>query len=221
MKLGRADSKSHRVLAAGNGALVLHPFAVPTGHRAGAPYRVAMPVAPSPVLGPAVSGARMAPSTGPALQAPNSSREVLADVPNSVAARHLAASSSWRRYPHQAHLRPAHADRGHHLRPQMPPLRIRAARRANEAHRASRSHAAHRRARRVDSVAAGSCPLRPPMDPAFSGQHRTAPTRALDGVPRSTGVAQSSVPSHAFGTDRSSEAPQIPCHPNGLYTIKP
>ena len=34
MGLGRADSQSHQVFATGNGARVLHPFAVPRGHGA-------------------------------------------------------------------------------------------------------------------------------------------------------------------------------------------
>ena len=111
MGLGRADSQPHQILATGNGTLVLHPFAVPTGHRAGAPHWLAVSVAPAPVLGPAVSGARVARSPGPASQVPNSSCEVSTDVPNPVAARHLAASSSQGRHPHQAYLRSTHADR--------------------------------------------------------------------------------------------------------------
>ena len=41
---------------------------------------------------------------------------------------HLAAPSLRHRYPNQAHLCSAHADRGDHSRPRWPPLRIRAAR---------------------------------------------------------------------------------------------
>ena len=94
MGLGREDSKSHQILATGNGTLVLHPLAVPTRYRAGTSRRLAMSVAPAPVLGPAVPGARVARSPGPTSQAPNPSNEVSPDAPNSVAARHLAASSS-------------------------------------------------------------------------------------------------------------------------------
>ena len=175
MGLGRADSKSHQVLATGNGARVLHPFAVPRGLGACAPYRHAVSVAPSPVLGPVVSGARLSLSAGPTSQAPNLSREVSKDAPNPVVARHAAAASPWRRYPDQTHLRPAYADRGDHSRPQEPPIRVRAAVCANEASRALRGSAARRCTGFVHSVGAGSCRRRPAMGTAFSGQHRTAP----------------------------------------------
>ena len=55
--LGRTYPKPNQILATGNRALVLHPFAVPTGHAARAPHRLEMPVSPPPILVPAVSGA--------------------------------------------------------------------------------------------------------------------------------------------------------------------
>ncbi len=161
MGLGRADSNSHQVLATGNGALVLHPFAVPRGLGACAPCRRAVSVAPSPVLGPVVSGARLSLSAGPTSQAPNLSREESTNAPNPVVARHAAAASPWRRYPDQTHLRPAYADRGDHSRPQEPPIRVRAAVCANEVPQAPRSSAAHRCTGFIHSVGAGSCRRRP------------------------------------------------------------
>ena len=74
MGLGRANSKSHQILATGNRALVLHSFAVPRGHRTGASHRLAVSVAPAPVLGPTVSGARVARSPGPAPRKRRTSR---------------------------------------------------------------------------------------------------------------------------------------------------
>ena len=150
-----------------NGTLVLHPFAVPIGQRSDTPYRQAMSVASAPVLGPAVSGARLVLSAWSASQAPQSSSEVSAHAPNPVAARHLVALSPWGRHAHQAHLRPTHADRGDHSQPPEPPLRIRPALRANEASRSSRSLAARRRARHVDSVAAGFRRCRAAMGPTL------------------------------------------------------
>ena len=50
-------------------------------------------------------------SVGPTSQASTSSRDVSADAPHPMAARHFAASSPRRRYPDQTHLRAAHADR--------------------------------------------------------------------------------------------------------------